>query len=322
MFDVDYTWIGIGSSHLGLDRPLYAESFWDDSYDWNPNMGKVWGLSRGLVPDPATLNDPLKHTLGPASILSTSHPAFGTLPTSIFDTYFALNSDGGSWNEFAFNTTAPADYGSKSAAAAFRTLRTANDFHPRAAILDSAFSCYGQFAPKNVTEIHPLGGGPPRMVTTSATVPAYRLTPTQQHCVDYGHKHVQTQNILDYYYDRLGPEGKFDFILFVDDQVSNLLTVKAGPWRQGHYYHWGPMASSVKEAEGAEEADDTVFTPDQVKVGFPHGGSQYLVQPRGNGSAPDGNCAGCFYVQASDPDGTSPYVSINNDHHSIKKPLL
>jgi hypothetical protein len=111
MFDVDYTWIGIGSSHLGLDRPLYAESFWDDSYDWNPNMGKVWGLSRGLVPDPATLNDPLTHTLGPASILSTSHPAFGTLPTSTFDTYFALNSDGGSWNEFAFNTTAPADYG-------------------------------------------------------------------------------------------------------------------------------------------------------------------------------------------------------------------
>jgi hypothetical protein len=53
----------------------------------------------------------------------------------------------------------------------------------------------------------------------------------------------------------------------------------------------------------------SLFTPDQVKVGFPHGGPQYLVQPRGNGSAPDGNCAGCFYVQASDPDGTSPYVN-------------
>ena len=98
------TWLGIGSSHLGLTRPLYAESFWDDAYDTpvDVGMGKVWGVSRGLVPDPASVG---ATTLGPSSILSSDNAVFGTGEDTLFDTFFALNSDGGSWNEFEFNTT-------------------------------------------------------------------------------------------------------------------------------------------------------------------------------------------------------------------------
>jgi len=275
VFDIDYTWFGIASSKLGVNKPLYAEPFWDDAYAFdgkNTNFGDVWGIAPGLVPSVAGLKE--LRQLGPKSILSSNHPDFGT-STGTYDTYFGINSDGGSMTEFEFNTTNPDCDGSNRWSRKFKPLRQAVDFHPRAHILDTGFTCYDLFN-----------------ASSGATKKAYALTPVQNHCAPYGHKDVMMQNILDYYYEQ--GANKFDYILFADDQSHNLETVKDAP-HFGGSYTWGGSGDT--------------FSSDSIAIAYPHGGTDYQVKPRLDGNIPF-NCAGCFWKNPGDPDAYSPYQAL------------
>lgn len=275
VFDTDYTLFGLAGSVIGSSQALWAEPFWDHAFLSAPGpFGKVWGMSRGMVPNPERLR--ADGTLGPESLLSALHPDFGE--RSHFDVRFAVLSDGRSLStEFdrAFSAESSPQHD------AVRAVRGARDFNARWHILDGAasWSCYGRFN-------H----------TSAQTDAAYRRTPVQEHCTKYGHKDIMMQNILDFYAAVGAP--KFEHVLFIDDQASNLRTVKRSPnVIGGRGYTWGDRREPLC-ADGAGNGC--------VYVAYPTGRAVYEVTPTGNGSWPC-CCGGCTYANVSRPDEVSAF---------------